>query len=1303
MTSFEMDEGGIQCWNVIEENAGYPMVYDYGFAHNGQSALTFLSYGNSTPCMISSPLLEHRADSLLVSFWLTMNAGEGTMQIGLMGDTIFYPIIFLDLSETPLGYYEFYTDGFALSDTMSLAFRVVGGRLAIDDVTVRAATSCRRPCSVDVTDVGIYAAEAVWESCGSTAIFYVVRLVDILLNDTIEMLASDTALYIGGLNPGTSYLIEVASLCDGDTLGWTSSYFTTEVTCRRPVNVSLDALTATSAGFHWEYDSLGINMPTGITVILEDLYTHTVTDNIQTTSDYLFFDSLTTGHRYRATFRTVCSTDTSSAVSLTFVPLAEACIDHHGSGLNSNYPINCSRNYSYSQTLYPGSLVAGMDTLYAIALRMMSNPSALHRTVDIYIGSTENNSLTENISTMWSMHVVENYSIDNPAEGWLTIPFNYPVAVDSSRNLLVTIVDHSGSANGYILFGNHTEAYGGTLYGWSNDVPFDPSISSMQLLATSMVADIQLFGNCASGSCQAPAAMVTASSSNSITVSWVGTMGSYVIRYRPDGGQWTETTPIIGTVYTLNQLNASSHYTINVGLICGADTVFGDEIEAFTACGIVNLPYGTVFSGTVITCWQGQQTPVSGGVRINDVLISPEIGQDANTTQVRVVIGGYGGVRIGVCDADGENMQWVETVYNSSNSDFTEHIVYLDSYVGTSRRIAIESTHLMTVLSEVVIEQIDDCLPPRTLTVYNITGNRATLNWNGTAAHYQIRLHELVSDRWSEWQTQNTSITLTGLASNTFYEGYIVSSCSSGNSVPTPFEFTTECYTITSFPYFEGFESAMAPAQCWRTVDADPGHHNPMIHTDWCSFSGQRSFRFSSFNYVESNNYDQYLISPRIESDDSIWLEFSYTKDNIDHETFAVGYSIFESSIEEFIWLENVEPTAGQWLRYRVGLPSATRYVAIHYMGENNYYLYIDDLTIDGPGCSVPTVTMIDEQSDAVSVGWIANGDTSYVAITDGIWLSSVDGVAVTGNEYTFSGLEPGRYYTLGIRSRCPDGHLSDWTTCQVATINTACTPPTSIAVTDVDYTSAYLSWIPEGEEHLWQICLLSDDVLISLFQPVITTEVAIVDLEQGREYSLLLRAICGEIPGPWSDTVHFTTLDCPTVSNLSYTRIDFRTVSLSWTEAPVSIGRHRVEYGEHGFALGTGNVIESNSVPLIIDNLEPEPEYDFYVFNYCQPGVASNEAVSITVPSGLGIDGLEMQSGRLNIYPNPAISQVTIGGLEQGAFLQIIDMSGRIVDEFRTDYSTIQIDVSNYSSGTYYLRATATTYTSVGKLTVNR
>ncbi|MBR6843904.1 MAG: choice-of-anchor J domain-containing protein [Bacteroidales bacterium] len=1300
-SSFEPDRDSLQCWNIVHECGGYPSVY-HGYVSTGGYSLAMTSTSAAQPCMIATPRMAHRADSLHISFMLTMAMGNGTLQVGLM-DSVFVPLMTVALDDARLGIYEFYTDDFPSDDSLRVAFRVTNGRICIDDIEVEAATLCRRPCGAWVENIDLYGITLGWNACGGMSYGFVVRAVDTAAHDTVDVLSDDTTFIFGAMNAGTTYDMSVAAVCGLDTTDWFHlGLVTTEVACRQVAEASVGALTATAAGLQWEYDTMGINEPMGMLLTINDLNSNAAPQQFNVSTNYLFANNLATGHRYEVTLRTLCMIDTSAPISLTFMPMNDACTEAEGTSTSLVFPLAVGSPYSYSQMLYPASVLSGMDTIYALAFRVVGTPILYGpRTVDVYIGQTSDSTLGSTVGSMMMTQVINNATV-NPAEaGWTILPLDFPLAVNQSRNLLVTILDNTGAAGGQLRFGTHYSSVGGTLYASSPDNPFDPSVPDMVMMSSSAVADIQLFGDCAAPSCVAPAAMVTAVGSSSLTLGWAGASGSCAVRYRVAGSeQWHLSAPHTGSC-TLSGLNPATRYEMCVGTICGGDTVYGTLFDAATYCGTVAVPYLADFMHGVNACWQGFQNTFAGGLRLGGTIVSPEIGQAANTLQMTLSVAGSGMLYIGVCDAGGMNIQWLDTVDVYLPGDYT---VYLDGYTGTERHIAIAGSSVALVLREVLVEQLDDCLPPRNLAVNNVTGNGATLTWNGTAALYEVYLAEVGTDRISSWQTTSTQFVFNGLEGNTAYEGYVISVCGGTHSVMREFSFATPCEDIAYFPYEQSFETPQAPAQCWRMVYADQSNMtlNPMTHTTAQACHGQRSFRFSSYNYVQSDIYDQYLVSPRIAAEDSIWLQFRYRKDNIEPEPFSVGFSTTGNNVDDFLWLGTEQASAGEWLQYNVGLPATTRYVAIHYMGQNSYYLYIDDLRITGPGCEAPTITMVDEQVDAVSLAWTAVGGTSYVAITDGVWLSSADGIAVTGNEYTFSGLEQGRRYTVGVRSLCPDGHLSDWTTQQVVTISTSCTAPVDLAAEEVEYNGAHITWQPMGDAQSWQLSLLADGVLIDMYPPVNVPSAHFIGLEQGRAYSVLVRSLCGDIPGPWSDTLTFNTLECATVSDATYERIDFRTVSFSWHEAPVSTGQHRVEYGVQGFQRGTGRVVESHDMPLTIVNLEPEYNYDFYIQNYCQPDVLSEAAVLVSVPSGMGIG--EVDLAPLKIYPSPASRQVTVSVAGIGASVEVLDIAGRIVHVARqTDSQSVTIDVSDYPVGTYYVRITDAFRSAVGKFTVGR
>ena len=1198
------------CWTAMEEYFGYPYIYHGGYYHTGSASMAMLGGSGTDVCMLATPRMAHRADSLHVGFYLTANDGSGVLQVGLVSDTsnaaTFVAMLTLDLTTAQLGYYEFYTDGHTRTGNESVAFRLTDGRVAFDDVEVEAATPCRRPWMPVVGLVTHTSISLSWSDPGTGAFGYVVRRIDTVSLDTAYITAYATSVLIAGLAPATAYRLDVATLCGGDTTGWMpAGVVTTDVACHQPLSLALEASTATAAVLGWQHDTTGFLQPTALRLALRDM-TASVPfgDTLTLTGNHAFLSGLATGHHYRATVQALCTADTSAPVTLVFTPLAAPCSEREGTAYSSASVVNGGVRHNYSQMLYPKEVAGGADTLYGLAFRVVDNQMFVPRILTVYVGQTTDSVLTTNIVSPLMTRVSDGFSLPSDAEGWVDIPFDSPLAIDTARNLVVAVLDNTGNPTGVLTFGVHYEPLGGTLYTSSATLPIDPAVFDLPMYSISHVADLRLYGNCAMDACQPPAAAITSQTDTSLTVQWAGGGSSTVVVCGAEGEVSPASVAVTGTTCTVAPLAASTRYTLRVGTVCGADTAFGPEIHTTTACGAVAVPYTVDFAAGAHPCWQGALREVEEvGVVPVSVLLSPEVTAAASGLQVRLAVRTLvpdATLRVGVASADGSLVTWVDSVAGQDIYE-GEWVAYLDGYAGSDHHIAVDADNSF-VIQSVGIEPLDACLPPRGMTVGNVGYAGATLTWQAAASSFEVFLREADGDAWSSWTTSAGQLTLTGLMPQTSYVGYAVSHCTAAGepSARSWFRFTTECGQIRYFPYTMGFEAQERTFECWNVAYADPAcaTANPVTITENRSCSGRRSLRFSSYNNINSNNYDQFLISPRIVSTDSIFLAFRCYKDNYDSEPFQVGFSTSGNSPIDFLWMGEVESQAGQWMSYEQGFPAATRYVAIRYMGRGNYYLYVDDIAILGPGCAAPQLTMVDEQADAVAVRWQADADTALVAITDGLWLSDATGTEVVDDTYTFSGLQSGRSYTIGIRTRCADGRLSDWTTRRVTTIDTACTAPVGLTADSVGYTVVRLSWTPASEGQPCQIALFADGELRWQSGRLTTPSCIVTGLEANRDYSVVVRAYCTEIPGPWSDTLRFSTVECQTVSGVEYERNDYRTVTLTWTPAPVTTGRCRIEYGPEGFSRGSGTVIES-AAPCRVAGLDPYGNYDFYIQNF--------------------------------------------------------------------------------------------------------
>ena len=101
------------------------------------------------------------------------------------------------------------------------------------------------------------------------------------------------------------------------------------------------------------------------------------------------------------------------------------------------------------------------------------------------------------------------------------------------------------------------------------------------------------------------------------------------------------------------------------------------------------------------------------------------------------------------------------------------------------------------------------------------------------------------------------------------------------------------------------------------------------------------------FRFRWTTNPPQYLISPELEATGEVNVSFFHKNSGGTYyvETFHVGYSTTTNDPAAFTFGEElVAPTT--WTEYTTTLPAGTKYVAIKHTANDQFYLFLDDITI---------------------------------------------------------------------------------------------------------------------------------------------------------------------------------------------------------------------------------------------------------------------------------------------------------------------------------------------------------------------
>lgn len=254
-----------------------------------------------------------------------------------------------------------------------------------------------------------------------------------------------------------------------------------------------------------------------------------------------------------------------------------------------------------------------------------------------------------------------------------------------------------------------------------------------------------------------------------------------------------------------------------------------------------------------------------------------------------------------------------------------------------------------------------------------------------------------------------------------------------------------------------------------------------------------------------------------------------------------------------------------------------------------NGALYIGNVTLaDGYG---PETTQIPVNTgDIVSIDYTAGSFSTENIYT--IYNESMSAIATEGA----GGVTP--------------NDIGDYTITTGLTACATCPDPTALTAINIDGVSADLNWTENGTATTWDIEWDTTGFTPSTGNMIIGTTTNphnLTGLTPETSYEFYVRAYCGvgdssSWVGPYSFT---TTVSCQAPSNINALMINPTDALIGWTENG-SATSWNIEWGNAGFALGTGTADTTSSNPYMLMPLMPETPYDFYVRSICGAGDSS-------------------------------------------------------------------------------------------------
>ena len=664
---------------------------------------------------------------------------------------------------------------------------------------------------------------------------------------------------------------------------------------------------------------------------------------------------------------------------------------------------------------------------------------------------------------------------------------------------------------------------------------------------------------------------------------------------------------------------------------------------------------------------------------VDNWLFSPVIEMPASDEyeiawQVKPVSSTYDGDHYGVYVINNNDtiLLYEESLTGMSEASFTQRMAIIPDSISGDFQVAFR--HFNSEGGYVIIL---DSIQVRELSAPMLTLAGPVEAVNGTAVTFTATSPTASSFVWTvDGNSVNES---SNVLTHTFTTDGIhnVSVVASNNAGDTEDSILVDVYTcnaIEEFPYTQDFEGSL---RCWNMISADPANDNRFgVYEDSLAFAGDYDFRFSS--YSSAADYNQYLISPELELPTSgeYMLKFMYKAHN-SSEKFRVMASSTTNEVAAFTTvLGTYESPETAWTEVAFLLPAGTKYVAINYYSNYQYYLYVDNITVKELDV-VPTVAIEGPASAEINtdVTFVANAPlaTSFAWTVDGVDANTTDNTLTTS--FTTAG-----NHTVSVVATNSVGS----STAATATVNVYTCEAVS-APWNEDFEGNIGCWRffvnDEGSDgielfqssqyaHSGSFCLLgnySDDFNVD--QWAVSPVINMPANAAGYKFSFFIYTTSyGGINSNYEVRL----------SNGGTAVEDFSTVLLAESEGNGYYRQRTIDmssYAGQSIRIAFHNITAMGGDGLIIDDIE----------------------LSNTV----GID--EVENNVLSVSPNPASTMVAISaaGIEGNVTVQIVDLNGRVMMQQQGAAQNFRFDVSNLAQGAYFVRMTGENVNAVRKLIV--
>lgn len=828
--------------------------------------------------------------------------------------------------------------------------------------------------------------------------------------------------------------------------------------CGSPSNLTISNTTGTSSLLSW--------LPSDFTDGSE-VYTIEYSEQgmeswnmLTTTDNHIILSGLEPEMSYDILLYVTCNngmSDTITAILNTGCLLQNEIAIGSSSSTNTYLPSYSFYNYGYTQQLFLASEIGDSTTLTSLALNMAT--LSHQRSYEFYLMHTNATSLASSWIPVTNAQLV--YSGNQAlVSGWNIFDFTMPFAYNGTDNLLLIVIDKTGSyVSGNAWYGE-SQTTSLSRYVYQDSSPYSiastPSGSGTALQFRNAIK----FKTCNDSlpTCVAPSVFVNNITSNSAEIAWApGYQESdWELEYRlTEDTVWESIGTLSTTEFMLDNLMPSTSYDVRLRSDCYGEYSGYATVSFTTPCEyITDLPFTENFdsfstTGTSVfpTCWNRISTYNDGYPYVSSSYASsvtnslyfynsssnyytlaalPRFDDGIDMSNLMIEFNTYFTstsyfIEVGVMSdpTNANTFTPIRTIHPSIAYTWEPQEIFTNTYSGNGHNIAFRipvGIFNTAYVDDINIEYIPTCRHINNMSVSNIDTYGASISWESAGDESQWEIIVLPSaqaanadlDACMSDFSYTPSYDLSGLQPSTSYTVFVRAYC--------------DVYDQSSWRSIS-FQTAQIPAQLPFDDDfegeANWGFANGNLTNRWCIGSainngGTNAMYVSNDNGV-SNSYNT-------SSAAYVW---AYR--DIEFPACTNGYQL------SFDWKATGE--------------SGYDYMRV-YVGNT-------DAPVAGTSLNAPSGAYMVQPNINTSYPQAFNMQTTwstYSCVLPGYTSSCVKRVFFLWQNDGTGGSNP--------PAAIDNVHISIVT----------CPAPTNVTLTNTTLTSAELNWQPGGDETEWSI-----------------------------------------------------------------------------------------------------------------------------------------------------------------------------------------------------------------------------------------